>query len=336
MEYRLLGLSGLRVSTICLGTAWFGVSPTDDKTNDLVHRALDLGINFIDTANSYGNQTRFDREGVPPAEMRRSAEESVGLALRGGRRHDVIIASKVQERVGDGPNDGGPYGGGLTRKHIMAQIEQTLRRLQTDYIDVYYAHHIDPTTPLDQTMRTLEDLVRQGKVRYIALSNFSAWKMMEALWISDRLSINPPVCMEMRYNLIDRGIEQEIVPACQQYGLSITAWSPIAAGLFATPEVRQRQYIGRRRMVRQEGPAFSETGMRAAQLFDEHCERWGLPHVQTALAWVLSRPAVSCAIVGSESVDELEDAVDAAELKLDPEQLAALDDIAPPAPRPFM
>ncbi len=335
MEYRLLGLSGLRISTICLGTARFGIAPVEADATKLVQRALDLGINFIDTANSYGNQTRFDREGVPKAEQRKSAEELVGDALRGGHRHDVIIASKVQEKVGEGPNDGGPAGGGLTRKHIMEQVEQTLRRLQTDYIDIYYMHHVDPTTPLDQTMRTFEDLVRQGKVRYIALSNFPAWKMMEALWVSDRLALNPPVCMEMRYNLLDRGIEHEILPACQQYGLSITAWSPIAGGLFAGPEIRSREYIGRRRIQRWEGPAFSETDTLIAERFDECCEQWGVPYVEAGLAWLLSRPTVACAIIGAEDIAELEAAIPAAESKLDAEQLATLDQIAPPPPRPF-
>lgn len=174
MQYRLLGTSGVRVSTLCLGTAFLGIVPREAEAPSLVACALDAGINFIDTANSYGNQTRFDRPEIPVAAERPSSEELVGRGVR-GRRHDVVIATKVQESVGTGPNDGGAQGGGLSRKHIMAQCERSLRRLDTDYIDVYYAHHPDPATPLDQTMRAFDDLVRQGKVRYPALSNFPAW-----------------------------------------------------------------------------------------------------------------------------------------------------------------
>jgi aryl-alcohol dehydrogenase-like predicted oxidoreductase len=183
MQYRLLGRSGLRVSSVCLGTAFFGITPLEDGVDALVGRALDLGITFFDTANSYGNQTRFDRPGIPPAAERKSSEELLGRALKGRHRYDVIVATKVQEKMAEGPNDGGPAGGGLTRKHIVAQCEQSLRRLQTDYIDVYYAHHPDPTTPLDQTLRAFDELVKQGKVRYPALSNFASWQLIKALWL---------------------------------------------------------------------------------------------------------------------------------------------------------
>src|SRR4051812_43144704 len=149
MQYRLLGSSGVRVSALCLGTAAFGVAPLEEEVQTLIHRAVDFGINFFDTANSYGNQARFDRPGAPYYSQRRSAEELLGRALR-GLRHDVIIGTKVQERVAGGVNGGGSTGGGLTRRHIMQQVEESLRRLQTDYIDVYHAHHPDSTTPAEQ------------------------------------------------------------------------------------------------------------------------------------------------------------------------------------------
>src|SRR5919198_67784 len=175
MEYRLLGASGVRVSALCVGASRFGISPLAADVDALVGRALELGINFFDTANSYGNQARFDRPALPPWTERASSEELLGRALR-GRRREVVIATKVQEKVGEGPNDGGPLGGGLTRRHIVAQCERSLRRLGTDDIDVYYAHHPDPTTPLDQTLWAFDALVHQGKVRFPALSNYSAWQ----------------------------------------------------------------------------------------------------------------------------------------------------------------
>jgi 1-deoxyxylulose-5-phosphate synthase len=168
MRYGTLGNTGVKVSCIGLGTATFGVAPFEGDARRLVGRALDLGINLIDTANSYGNQARFDRAGAPPAEARASAEEIVGRAL-GARRHDVVLCSKVMEPVGAGPNERG-----LSRRHIFNQIEASLRRLGTDHLDLYYAHHPDPATPIEQTLRAFDDLVHQGKIRYATLSTYPA------------------------------------------------------------------------------------------------------------------------------------------------------------------
>ncbi len=329
MRYELLGLSGLRVSKICLGTAWFGLGPTVEEAPRVVNRALDLGINFFDCANTYGNRASFDREGIAPASERPSAEEMLGAALK-GRRQDVIITSKVQEKTGEGPNEGGPGGGGLTRRHIMQQVERSLRRLQTDYIDVYYAHHPDPTTPLDQTLRAFEDLVRQGKVRYFALSTFPAWQIMHALWLCDSLGLNTPVCLQQRYNLADRFVETEIVPACLKFGLSMTAFSPLGGGLLTGPATRSRVYTGRARMS-MPGPPFSEDEVKTAEALDELSSQWELDPASVGLAWLLARPALTSAIVGPETVEELETAVAAESVQLSPDQVAALDALAPPA-----
>ena len=327
MRYTLLGTSGVRVSVLCLGTAFFGIAPREDDAPGLVGRALDLGINFVDTANSYGNQTRFDRPGVPAADARPSSEELVGRGLR-GRRHDVVVATKVQESVGKGPNDGGPAGGGLTRRHIVAQCEQSLRRLGTDYVDVYYAHHPDPTTPLDQTLRAFDDLVSQGKVRYPALSNFAAWELTRALWLCDRLQLDPPVAMEMPYNLVDRRVERDVVAACLAFGVSITAYSALAEGLLTG-----RYNVG--------GPAhppavrhgpehrFSEARLHAGARLVELGQAWGQSPAQLALAWLISRPALASAIVGPETIAQLEELTPAADLALSSEQIAALDEITP-------
>ena len=168
MRYSTLGSTGIKVSCIGLGTATFGVAPFESDAGRLVGRALDLGINLIDTANSYGNQARFDRTGAPPAEARASAEEIVGRAL-GARRRDVVLCSKVMEPVGAGPNERG-----LSRRHIFNQVEASLRRLGTDHLDLYYAHHPDPATPIEQTLRAFDDLVHQGKIRYATLSTYPA------------------------------------------------------------------------------------------------------------------------------------------------------------------
>jgi aryl-alcohol dehydrogenase-like predicted oxidoreductase len=330
MKYRLLGSTGLRVSSLCLGTAFLGITPLEADVAPLLHRALDLGINFLDTANSYGNQARFDRPGVPPWTERPSSEEFVGRALRGRVRYDVIVATKVQEKVGEGPNDGGPTGGGLTRKHIMAQCEQSLRRLGTDYLDVYYAHHPDPTTPLDQTLRALDDLVRQGKVRYPALSNYPAWQLTHALWLSERLGLNPPVAMEMPYHVLNRGIEREVVPACLAFGVGITAYSPLGGGLLSGHyKPGQPPPPGSRASFRrQPGPAFPEHQLRAAAKLSALAAEWGHLPVQVALAWLLARPGLTSAIVGPETIQQLEELIPAADLTLTDEQTATLDELA--------
>lgn len=322
MEYRLLGRSGVRVSSLCLGTAFFGITPLADGVTPLVQRALEHGINFFDTANSYGNQTRFDRPNIPPAAERLSSEELLGRALA-DHRHEVVIATKVQEKMGQGPNEGGPTGGGLSRKHIMQQCEQSLRRLGTDYIDVYYAHHPDPTTPLDQTMRAFDDLVHQGKVRFPALSNYPAWQLTQALWICEGDGLNPPVAMEMPYNLFNRAIEREVVPACLEFEIGITAYSPLASGLLTgiyrpgeppPPGTRasfQRSHI----------QPFPEERLRTVAQLSDLATQWGHPTAQVALAWLLSRPALTAAIIGPETIAQLDELAPAAEIRLDPAQL---------------
>jgi aryl-alcohol dehydrogenase-like predicted oxidoreductase len=179
MEYALLGSTGVKVSRICVGTATFGVAPSERDADRVVHAALDLGINFVDTANVYGILSTFDRPGAPPAAEREPAERILGRALA-GRRDDVVIATKSCVEVGPGVNDRG-----LSRRHIIQQVENSLRRLETDYIDLYYAHNPDPDTPLEQTLSVYDDLVRQGKLRYVALSNHPAWQLTHALWIAD-------------------------------------------------------------------------------------------------------------------------------------------------------
>jgi aryl-alcohol dehydrogenase-like predicted oxidoreductase len=321
VQYQLLGQTGVRISRIGVGTAVFGVAPLEADAARLIDRALDLGINYFDTANSYGNQPRFDRPDGPPADQRHAAEEILGRALA-GRRHDVVLATKVMERVGAGVNDSG-----LSRRHIMQQVEASLRRLQTEYIDLYYAHHPDPSTPLEQTLRTFDDLIRQGKVRYAALSTFPAWQMTEALWTCDRLGLNAPVCNQVSYSLAGRAVERELVPACLRFGVSLVIFSPLAGGLLAGVAAAERPRGGAQRWG---GPAFSPEQIAIAHRLDGLARAWGLPPAQLALAWLLSRPAVASAVIGPETVAELEANAPAADLLLNAEQLAALDAISHP------
>ena len=222
MQYSVLGTTGVKVSRICLGTATFGVAPTAQDADRVVGAAIDLGINFVDTADVYGNMPVFDRPGAPAAADREPAEQILGRALR-GRRDEMVIATKSNGIVGLNVNDRG-----LSRRHIIRQVETSLRRLETDYIDLYYAHDPDPDTPLEQTLAVYDDLIRQGKIRYVGLSNHPAWQVTQALWIADDRRLQAPVAVQVKYNLIDRAAERELAPACQQFGLSDRPLRPAA------------------------------------------------------------------------------------------------------------
>ena len=324
MQYVTLGNTGVSVSRICMGTATLGVAPLEEDAPALFNRALDMGINFFDTANSYGDQSRFDRPGAPSVEQRKSAEEILGHALE-GRRHEVIIASKVQEPVLPGPNSGG-----LSRLHVMQMIERTLKRLQTDYLDLYYWHAPDPSTPIDQTLRAMDDLVRQGKIRYYAVSNFPAWQMTEIVMTARMLGLYEPVATQMRYNMAARDVEEEVVPACLRFGLGLTCYSPLAGGLLTgleTLEARPVSILGDRRWVQGRGPGFNASENAAAGQLDAVAKEWGLPPSQLALGWLLSRPAVVSTVIGPENLNELEQNAAAGDLQLTREQLDILEPI---------
>jgi 1-deoxyxylulose-5-phosphate synthase len=314
MDYSLLGPTGVKVSQICLGTATFGVAPDAREAERVVHAALDLGINFVDTANVYGASPTFDRPGVPPAAEREPAEQILGRALA-GRRDDVVIATKSGERRFD-------PAAGLSRRYIIQQVEHSLRRLGTDYIDLYYAHFPDPDTPLEQTLTAYDDLVRQGKLRYVALSNHPAWQVTHALWIADdRRLAAAPVGVQVKYNLIDRSAEHELAPACQQFGLSILPFGPLHGGLLASTQIEQRGIHGDKRFG---GSGFTATELEIGRAVERLSQDWSLQPYQVSLAWLLSRPAVASAIVGAETVEEITANATAADVVLDQVQLDAL------------
>ena len=314
MEYSLLGPTGVKVSKICLGTATFGVAPDAQEAGRVVHAALDLGINFFDTANVYGATPTFDRPGAPPATEREPAEQILGRALA-GRRDDVVIATKSGERRFD-------PAAGLSRRYFIQQVEHSLRRLGTDYIDVYYAHFPDPDTPLEQTLVVYDDLVRQGKLRYVALSNHPAWQVTQALWIADdRHLAAAPVCAQVKYNLIDRAAEDELAPACQQFGLSIVPFGPLHGGLLAGMQAEEREFSGDKRFG---GSGFTDTELEIGRAVERLSQDWGLQPYQVSLTWLLSRPAVASAIVGAETAEEVTANATAADVTLDQAQLDAL------------
>jgi aryl-alcohol dehydrogenase-like predicted oxidoreductase len=289
MDYRRIGRSGLKVSEICLGTMTFGNGADQAGASRMVDAALAAGVNFFDTANAYVGGT---------------SETMLGEALK-GKRHDAVIASKFFNPMGHRPNDAG-----MSRLHIKQQIEGSLKRLQTDYIDVYYIHHVDHQTPLEEMLRALDDLVRQGKVLYTACSNYEAWRLMEALWLSDSNGWERFAAYQPQYNLVVRDIDEEIVPACELKGLGVVAWSPLAGGYLAgkyTPGSLKVQ--GTRSS---EGWGFNSRFFAANHgdilqtLFDV-AKELGKSPAQVALRWVIDQPFMTSAIVGARNAEQLEE-----------------------------
>jgi 1-deoxyxylulose-5-phosphate synthase len=314
MKYSVLGPTGVRVSRICVGTATFGVAPSAHEADGVVGAALELGINFFDTADVYGSTPTFDRPGAPPAAERESAEEILGRALA-GHRDEVVLATKSGERRFD-PD------AGLSRRYIIQQVDQSLRRLRTDRIDLYYAHFPDPNTPLEQTLAVYDDLIRQGKLRYVALSNHPAWQVTESLWIADdRRLVSAPVAAQVMYSLLDRSVENELSGACVRFGLSIIPYAPLHGGLLADLSVLDRPIAGGKRYG---GPGYSESEIAVARKLDRLAREWELEMQQVSLAWLLSRPAVASVIVGAETVGELRANAAAADVELTQVQLDAV------------
>ena len=311
MERSVLGTSGIRVSKICLGTATFGVAPDARSADAVVGAALDLGVDFIDTADVYGSTPTFDRPGSPPAAERESAEAILGGALA-GRRDQVVLASKSGERRFDRT-------AGLSRRYISQQVEQSLRRLQTDRIDLYYAHFPDPSTPLAETLAAYDTLIQQGKIRSVALSNHAAWQVTQALWIADdRRLASAPVAVQVQYSLLHRKAERELSSACEEFGLSIVPFAPLHGGLLADLAVLERPVAGDERYG---GSRFDDRDVAVARRLADLASDWGMEMHQLSLAWLLSQPAVASVIVGAETPQELEANASAASIHLTAEQM---------------
>jgi len=289
MNYRRMGRTGLKVSEICLGTMTFGHGTDEAESKRIVDLAFDAGVNFFDTADSYGNG---------------DSEVLLGKALK-GRRRDAIVATKFFNPMGPGPNDSG-----MSRARIFQAIDDSLRRLQMEYVDIYYIHHVDVQTPLEEMLRALDDLVRMGKVRYIACSNYEAWRLMEALWISDSHDWARFACYQPQYSLVVRDIEQEVIPVCQLKGLGVVVWSPLAGGFLSGKyKPGQRRVAGARS---DEGWAYPQRYFAAnaddslAALLDVAAELERSP-AQVALRWVLDQPAITSAIIGARTLAQARD-----------------------------
>lgn len=310
MNYRRMGRTGLKVSEICLGTMTFGHGTDEAEAIRMVDLAFDAGVNFFDTADGYGGG---------------QSEVMLGKALQ-GRRRDAIVATKFFNPMGTGPNDSG-----MSRVHIFQAMDDSLRRLQMDYVDIYYIHHVDTQTPLEEMLRALDDLVRAGKVRYIACSNYEAWRLMEALWISDSHDWARFECYQPQYSLVVRDIEEEIIPACALKGLGVVVWSPLAGG-FLTGKYQpgQRSVAGARS---DEGWAYPQRYFAAnadeslAVLLDVAKELDRSP-AQVALRWVLEQPAITSAIIGARTVEQARDNFLAGGWELPAEALARLNAVS--------
>lgn len=308
MEYRQLGTSGLRVSVIGLGGNTFGRYADEQQTAAIVRQALESGINMIDTADVYGN-------GV--------SEELLGKAIR-GHRDELVIATKVGSRMGEGPNDQGS-----SRRHIIAGCEASLRRLGVDAIDLYQVHWFDPLTPQEETLSALDDLVRAGKVRYIGCSNYDGWRIVQSLWISDRRNLARFVSVQPEYNLLNRDVEREIIPVCQEYGLGIIPYFPLDAGVLTgkykpgepVPE-NTRGYNNPRFE-----PRLQRSTLEKVQRLDAWARESGHTVAELALAWLATRPAVSTIIAGTRRPEQVAANARAADWKLTPEDLAEVDRI---------
>jgi aryl-alcohol dehydrogenase-like predicted oxidoreductase len=313
MEHRLMGRTGVRVSPLCLGTLNFGGQTAEKESIRIMHKALDGGINFFDTANMYNLG---------------GSEIMVGKALAGGRRERVILATKVHFPMSDDPNDGGN-----SRRHIMQSVEASLGRLGTDWIDLYQIHRPVFDMPQEETLRALDDLVRQGKVRYIGCSTFPAWMVMEALAISERFGLERYVTEQPPYNLLDRRIENELIPLALRYDLGLLCWSPLAMGTLAgrydradkPPEGSRAARIGTWAADR-----VTEAGIEAAKKMAAVAGKLGMTSSQLALLWVKDQPGVTSAIIGPRTEAHLDDAIPVLDMRLDPEIAAELDAIVPP------
>ncbi|HET6307012.1 MAG TPA: aldo/keto reductase [Rhodopila sp.] len=310
MEYRRLGRSGLKVSEICLGTMTFGHGTDAPEAERIVRTALDAGVTFFDTADGYSDG---------------ESETMLGRAL-GTRRREAVIATKVFNPMGPGPNDSG-----MSRVHIMHAVEDSLRRLKTDYIDLYYIHHVDIQTPLEEMLRAFDDLVRQGKIRYPACSNYEAWRLMEALWISDSKGFARFAAYQPQYSLVVRDIEEELVPACDLKGLGMVVWAPLAGGyLSGKYRPGESSVAGSRSAENWAFPTRFFHPQHDAILAEllSVAEQLGRSPAQVAVRWVLEQACVSSAIVGARRIDQLADTLGAAAWHLPEDARARLDRVS--------
>jgi aryl-alcohol dehydrogenase-like predicted oxidoreductase len=322
MEYRTLGSTGVKVSAYCLGTMMFGAwgNTDQDECVRMIHASLEAGVNFVDTADVYG-------EG--------ESEEIVGKALK-GRRDEVVLATKVHGQMGTGQNDRGN-----SRLWIMKEVENSLRRLGTDHIDLYQIHRPDPETNIEETLSALTDLVRQGKVRYLGCSTFPAFQIVEAQWSSERRMLERFVCEQPPYSIFVRHVESDVLPVCQSYGMGVIVWSPLAGG-WLSGKYRRGEVPRDSRAVR-----YAERGSPIARRYDPSqpenqrkldlvedlavvADKAGISLTALSIAFPLAHPAVTSAIIGPRTPQQLQELLDVADVRLESETLDAIDDLVRP------
>jgi aryl-alcohol dehydrogenase-like predicted oxidoreductase len=326
MKIRRMGNTGLKVSEVCLGTMTFGHQCDEPTSRAILDRAAERGVSFLDTADAYP---------VPPSpETAGRTEEIVGRWLK-GRRDRFVLATKCRIRVGTGPNDEG-----LSRRHVLKACEDSLRRLQTDFVDLYQAHAPDPDTPQEETLRAFDDLVSQGKVRYVGCSNYPAWVVALGLGISARLGLARWDCVQPRYNLLYREVEGELLPLCRDQGLGVIAYNPLAGG-FLTGKYRSldKPVPGTRFTLGKTGDLYRERYWQQAQLeaverLRRFLEPRGKSPVQVAVAWVLAQPGITAAIVGASRPEQLDESLAAVNVTLDAEEREACNLLWYSLPRP--
>jgi aryl-alcohol dehydrogenase-like predicted oxidoreductase len=317
MNYRTLGTTGTKVSPLCLGAMMFGAwgNPDHDESVRIIDRALDAGINFIDTADVYS---------------RGESEEIVGKALAGGKRDNVVLATKVHGTMGDDPNEFGN-----SRRWIIKEVENSLRRLKTDWIDLYQIHRPEADTDIDETLGALTDLVRAGKVRYIGSSTFPASQIVEAQWVAQRRGRERFVCEQPPYSLLVREIEKDVLPTAQRHGMGVIPWSPLAGGWLsgqwrkgqdAPSSTRADRIPDRYDLSKPENQLKLDKADALAVLAEES----GMTLIEMAIAFVIRHPAVTAAIIGPRTMEQLESQLTAAEVTLSDEVLDKIDEIVPP------
>ncbi len=317
MDYRTLGNTGVRVSPLCLGAMMFGDwgNADHDESIRIIHHALDAGINFIDTADVYS---------------RGESEEIVGKALAGGRREHVVLATKVHGTMGDDPNQFGN-----SRRWIVREVEDSLRRLRTDWIDLYQIHRPELDTDIDETLGALTDLVRAGKVRYIGSSTFPASQIVEAQWVAERRGRERFVTEQPPYSILVRSIENDVLPTCQRYGMGVIPWSPLGGGWLSgryrlgadTPASTRAQRLPARYDLSRPG---NQRKLEAADALAKVADEAGVTLIELALAFVIRHPAVTAAIIGPRTMEHLESQLTAADVTLSDEILDRIDAIVPP------
>lgn len=313
MIYRRLGKNGIRVSPVCLGTMMFGGQTGETESIRIIHKAIDQGVNLIDTANVYNAG---------------QSEVVVGKAIA-DRRDRVILATKGRQSAGTGPNDSG-----AGRLHLMRELDRSLRRLQVDTIDIYYQHAPDPETPIEETLRALDDMVRSGKVRYIACSNFRAWQLCEALWTSDRLGVAGFACVQPLYNIVNRDIEVELLPLCREHGIGVISYSPLARGILTGKYVSGHSFPEGSRAARRDPRMLQaelrDESIRIACDISTHCRSRGISASQFALAWCLANPLLSSVIIGPRTEEQFDDNFGCLNVKIEAEDENFVDSLVPP------